>query len=149
MVWPPPIVFEGRFLTSLGLFCELSHSQYRIAERVITNAAATFPAEYLLTSGRYVKIYYFSCPRCFARGPNLYYYEVVECGRRILLTEVLIFIAPQSAKQAAMACIFAFVSLLGFELLRPHVEPTGLWLYRLVSRDKCFGTTISGKPNTH
>ncbi|CAM9547220.1 unnamed protein product, partial [Laminaria digitata] len=55
-------------------------------------------------------------------GSNLYYYEVVECGRRILLTEVLIFIAPHSAIQAAMACIFAFVSLLAFELTRPHVD---------------------------
>lgn len=64
----------------------------------------------------------------------MYYYEVVECGRRILLTEVLIFIAPHSAIQAAMACIFAFVSLLAFELLRPHVDPVDSWLYRLVRR---------------
>ncbi|CAN0492669.1 unnamed protein product, partial [Laminaria digitata] len=56
-------------------------------------------------------------------GPDLYYYEVVECGRRILLTEVLIFIAPHTSIQAAMACIFAFVSLLGFELMRPHADP--------------------------
>ena len=67
-------------------------------------------------------------------GPHMYYYEVVECCRRILLTEVLIFIAPQSGKQATMACIFAFVGLLGFELLRPHVDSTDSWLYRMVSR---------------
>ena len=70
-----------------------------------------------------------ACP-----GPHLYYYEVVECGRRILLTEVLIFIAPYTSIQAAMACILAFVSLLGFELMRPHADPTDSWLYRLVSR---------------
>ena len=67
-------------------------------------------------------------------GPDLYYYEVIECGRRILLTEVLIFIAPNTSIQAAMACIFAFVSLLGFELTRPHADPADSWLYRLVSR---------------
>ena len=66
-------------------------------------------------------------------GPDLYYYEVIECGRRILLTGVLIFIAPQSATQPAMACIFAFASLLGFELMRPHMDPADSWLYRLVS----------------
>ncbi|CAN0435871.1 unnamed protein product, partial [Laminaria digitata] len=33
--------------------------------------------------------------------------------------------------QAAMACIFAFISLLAFELLRPHVDSTDSWLYRL------------------
>ena len=48
-------------------------------------------------------------------GPDLYYYEVVECGRRMLLTGVLIFIAPHTATQVAMACIFAFASLLGFD----------------------------------
>ncbi|CAM9956616.1 unnamed protein product, partial [Laminaria digitata] len=64
-------------------------------------------------------------------GPDLYYYEVIECGRRMLLTGVLIFISPQSATQAAMACIFAFGSLLGFELMRPHMDPSDSWLYRL------------------
>ncbi|CAN0453371.1 unnamed protein product, partial [Laminaria digitata] len=51
-------------------------------------------------------------------------YEVIECGRRILLTGVLIFISPHTATQSAMACIFAFASLLGFELMRPHLDPT-------------------------
>ncbi|CAM9106040.1 unnamed protein product, partial [Hapterophycus canaliculatus] len=64
-------------------------------------------------------------------GPDLYYYEVIECGRRILLTGVLIFFPPGTAGQAAMACIFAFASLLGFELLRPHLDPADSWLYRL------------------
>lgn len=54
------------------------------------------------------------------------------------MTEVLIIIAPQSAKQAAMACTFAFVSLLAFELLQPHVDQTDSWLYRLVSHVKDF-----------
>ncbi|CAN0541574.1 unnamed protein product, partial [Laminaria digitata] len=46
-----------------------------------------------------------------SKGPDLYYYEVIECGRRILLTGVLIFISPHTATQSAMACIFAFASL--------------------------------------
>ena len=71
-------------------------------------------------------------------GPNSYYYEVVECGRKILLTDILIFIAPHSDKQAAVACIFAFASLLAFELIRPHVDPADSWLYRLVSRHAVF-----------
>ena len=67
-------------------------------------------------------------------GPDLYYYEVIECGRRMLLTGVLVFIAPHTATQVAMACVFAFASILGFELMRPHMDPTDSWLYRLVSR---------------
>lgn len=71
-------------------------------------------------------------------GPDLYYYEVVECGRRMLLTGVLVFIAPHTATQVAMACIFAFASILGFEIMRPHMDPTDAWLYRLVSRFNCL-----------
>ena len=67
-------------------------------------------------------------------APELYYYEVIECGRRMVLTGVFVFIAPRTASQAATACIFAFLSLLGFELMRPHTDPTNSWLYRLVSR---------------
>ena len=70
----------------------------------------------------------------------MYYYEVIECGRRILLTGVLIFFAAGTAAQAAMACIFAFVSLLGFELLRPHLDPADSWLYRLVSAARSLGS---------
>lgn len=66
----------------------------------------------------------------------MYYYEVIECGRRILLTGVLIFFPSGTAPQAAMACMFAFASLLGFELLRPHLDNADVWLYRLVSSDR-------------
>ena len=77
-------------------------------------------------------------------GPDMYYYEVIECGRRILLTGVLIFISPNTAAQAAAACMFAFLSLLGFELLRPHLDPTDSWLYRLVSGGgSCNGFVFS------
>lgn len=55
----------------------------------------------------------------------------------MLLTGVLVFVAPQSWVQAAMACIFAFGILLGFELMRPHLDPADAWLYRLV-REKTF-----------
>lgn len=58
---------------------------------------------------------------------------MIDCGRRILLTGALIFIAPNTATQAAVACMFAFASLLGFELLRPHLDDVDSWLYRVVS----------------
>ena len=67
--------------------------------------------------------------------PDLFYYEVIECGRRMLLTGVLIFVKPHSSMQVATACIFAFGSLLGFELMRPYLDATDAWLYRLVSRN--------------
>ena len=70
-----------------------------------------------------------ACP-----GPDAFYYEVIECGRRLFLTGVLIFIAPGSSTQVATACLFALGSLVGFELMRPHVDPANAWLYRLVSQ---------------
>ena len=74
-------------------------------------------------------------PVCLYSGPDLFYFEVIECGRRILLTGVLIFVKPHSSMQVATACIFAFGILVGFELMRPYVDPTDEWLYRLVSRE--------------
>ncbi|CAM9344380.1 unnamed protein product, partial [Laminaria digitata] len=56
--------------------------------------------------------------------PDCFYYEVIECARRMLLTGVLVFVAPHSWVQAATACILAFAILLGFELMRPHLDPT-------------------------
>ncbi len=71
---------------------------------------------------------------CSRQGPDLYYFEVVECGRRILLTGALLFIEPDGSAQVAIACIFAFLSLLGFEQLRPHLDHADAWLYRMVRR---------------
>lgn len=62
----------------------------------------------------------------------MYYFEVVDCGRKILLTGLLVFIQPNTPEQAAVACMFAFASLLGFELLRPHRDHVDSWIYRLV-----------------
>lgn len=73
------------------------------------------------------------CTEFSARaGASTYYFEVIDCGRRILLTGALIFIKPNTPEQAAVACMFAFASLLGFELLRPHLDPMDSWIYRLV-----------------
>ena len=88
-------------------------------------------------------------PKCVVTDPDMYYYEVIECGRRILLTGALIFIAPHTAAQAAMACIFAFASLLGFELLRPHLDAADSWLYRLVRKRRGQGEARSGNSNVY
>lgn len=79
-------------------------------------------------------------PPCLSRGgvsdPSIFLYEVVECGRRIMLTGALVFIQPNTTEQAGVACTIAFVSVLGFELLRPHIDNINLWLYRMV-RSRC------------
>ncbi|CAM9799351.1 unnamed protein product [Ascophyllum nodosum] len=62
--------------------------------------------------------------------PQNFYYEAVECGRRCLMTGALVFVLPNTAGQVAGACIFAFVTLLVFELIRPHLSQIDGWMYR-------------------
>ncbi|CAB1104673.1 unnamed protein product [Ectocarpus sp. CCAP 1310/34] len=62
--------------------------------------------------------------------PKCYYYEVFECIRRLLLTGILVFLVPDTPGQVAFSCIFAILSLMVFELLRPHVNHIDRQLYR-------------------
>ena len=71
--------------------------------------------------------------------PSLYYFEVVECGRRLLLTGGIVFIAPGTAAQAASACMLAFVSMIIAMMIRPHKDPTDGIVYMA----GCFNTVLS------
>lgn len=62
--------------------------------------------------------------------PRRYYYEVVECARRIVLTGLAVFIYPGSAAQVAIEVAFAAGLLVVFEVLAPFVDPVDAWLYR-------------------
>lgn len=72
----------------------------------------------------------------------MYYYEVIECCRRIILTAFLVFVAPNTATQTALPCIFALACLLVFEFRRPYLDSASAWLYRLVRR--CSRVTTVG-----
>ncbi|CAM9983219.1 unnamed protein product [Laminaria digitata] len=65
-----------------------------------------------------------------AYNPSCYYYEVVECSRRVALTGTAVFILPNSADQIAfiflLAILFTFVS----ESLSPFATKADMWLYR-------------------
>ncbi|CAN0319369.1 unnamed protein product, partial [Scytosiphon promiscuus] len=54
-----------------------------------------------------------------AYKPSRYYYEVVECGRRIALTVIAAFILPNSAAQISIALLFAVVYVFIAEALSP------------------------------
>jgi hypothetical protein len=51
-----------------------------------------------------------------------YYWEVVECFRRLMLTGFMVFILPNTAAQAAIACVFAVISLAAVMQFRPHSD---------------------------
>ena len=62
--------------------------------------------------------------------PRRYYYEVVECGRRIVLTGLGVFLFPGSAAQVALEVIFAAVFIATSDVLSPFADPMNAWLYR-------------------
>ncbi|KAG5182860.1 hypothetical protein JKP88DRAFT_272830 [Tribonema minus] len=48
-----------------------------------------------------------------------YYWESVECYRRLMLSGLLVFIMPGTPGQSAVACIFAFVTTMVYEQYHP------------------------------
>ena len=64
-----------------------------------------------------------------------YYYEVIECGRRITLTGLAVFIYPGSTAQVAIEALLAVVFFSISEILSPFAELLEAWLYR-------FGTWV-------
>jgi hypothetical protein len=51
---------------------------------------------------------------------RVYYWEVIECVRRLLLTGLLAFKLPGSAGQSAVACTIAFVTIVIYGFVHPH-----------------------------
>ncbi|CAM9749701.1 unnamed protein product [Ectocarpus sp. 4 AP-2014] len=65
-----------------------------------------------------------------AYTPESFYYEVVECARRIMLTGVVVFIFPNDAAQFAITMLIAFFFSLVFEVMSPYKSQTDIWLSR-------------------
>ena len=62
--------------------------------------------------------------------PSVFYYEVVECGRRILLAGVVVFIYPNTAAQIAVTLFMAVAFSLLSEALAPYASKWDIWLNR-------------------
>lgn len=60
--------------------------------------------------------------------PTRFYYEVVECARRILLTGVLVFVFPDSAPQIAISLLMTFGFAILLEVLSPYESTWDRWL---------------------
>lgn len=65
-----------------------------------------------------------------AYRPERFYYEVVECGRRVLLTGVVVFIFPNTAAQIAITILISSFFALFFEVLSPYTSESDTWLSR-------------------
>lgn len=62
--------------------------------------------------------------------PGRFYYEVIECGRRVLLAGVVVFIYPNTAAQVAVALIMAVFFVFLSEGLAPYESGWDAWLSR-------------------
>ncbi|CAN0452518.1 unnamed protein product, partial [Laminaria digitata] len=65
-----------------------------------------------------------------AYKPSCYYYEVVECSRRVLLTGAAVFVLPNTADQIAIVLLVAVIFMFISETLSPFENNHDLWLYR-------------------
>ncbi|CAM9100679.1 unnamed protein product, partial [Laminaria digitata] len=65
-----------------------------------------------------------------AYRPCRYYYEVVECGRRIVLTAIAAFVLPNSTAQIAIVLLVAFAFVFVSESLSPFENEAHTILYR-------------------
>ena len=63
--------------------------------------------------------------------PKVFYYEVIECGRRILLAGVVVFIYPNTAAQVAVTLMIAFAFVVISEVLAPYTSPWDTWISRM------------------
>ena len=63
--------------------------------------------------------------------PSAFYYEVVECGRRVMLTGVVVFIYPNTAAQIAITLAIAFIFAFTSERLDPYDSHWDGWVSRI------------------
>lgn len=62
--------------------------------------------------------------------PQRFFYEIVECSRRFLLTGVVVFIYPNSAAQVAVAFAISTVFVFVSEGMKPYESLWDFWISR-------------------
>ena len=55
--------------------------------------------------------------------PKFWYFEIIECVRRLMMTGMLVLVSPGDATQVAVAMLFAIISIVLYTHLRPFENP--------------------------
>ncbi|CAM9208537.1 unnamed protein product, partial [Laminaria digitata] len=63
--------------------------------------------------------------------PSMFYCEVIECARRVLLTGAVVFIYPNTSAQIAVTLMIAFVFAMTSEGLAPFASRWDTWISRM------------------
>ena len=70
--------------------------------------------------------------------PSCYFYEIVECGRRILLTSVVLVIDDEAAAKIAVTFMISLVFVFVSEGFAPYESRTDTWISRAGHAVTCF-----------
>jgi hypothetical protein len=60
--------------------------------------------------------------------PEHWYFEVLECVRKMLLTGVMMFVMQNSATQLAIGIFITFLSFGAFAYIEPFLDPNDSWM---------------------
>ena len=63
--------------------------------------------------------------------PEAYYYEVVECVRRVVLSSVIVFVFPNTAGQVATSFLLALLFAALLMVLDPYIDARDAWVARI------------------
>ena len=63
--------------------------------------------------------------------PSVFYFEVIECIRRVALAGVVVFFNPNTASQIAVTLTLTFVFIIISEILDPYLSKWDTWLSRI------------------
>lgn len=63
--------------------------------------------------------------------PNRYYYELIECGRRIILAGVVVFILPNTVGQVATTLMIGVFFMVLSEIMSPYALVWDAWVNRI------------------
>ncbi len=75
--------------------------------------------------------------------PSAYYFEVIECGRRILLTGVVVFIYPNTGAQIAITLLMAVVFAMVSEGMSPYASRWDAWISRMGHAVVCVSMYVA------
>lgn len=68
---------------------------------------------------------------CKRYKPTRYYYEAVECARRVTFTGVVVFTYPKIAAQVAVTLALAFVFVIVSEFVAASASRKDSWMSRV------------------
>lgn len=78
-----------------------------------------------------------------AYKPHRYYFELIECARRIMLAGILVFIYPNTATQVAVTLMMAVFFMVVYEVIAPYESRWDAWINRAGQAIVCTSVYVA------